>query len=172
MSDGWNTWLLLLVLLIAALCIASRYVQVITQLNTSEVRRKKTTNAGDLFYLTFLRFLSYKVSPEPPLLQTKQSQHPQLLPLRIVFQTPHSCWPGPQCLSCLSKLNTALKMWPHQSSVQGDNHLLLLYCWYKPGRHVQRRKLPANHYGDVKFSPNQVCTKLRALLSKWKLSVC
>lgn len=39
-SDGWNTWLSLLVLLIAVVCIASRYVQVITQLNTSKVRKK------------------------------------------------------------------------------------------------------------------------------------
>lgn len=49
MSDGWNTWLSLLVLLIAVLCIASRYVQVITQLNTSKVR-KKIANASDLFF--------------------------------------------------------------------------------------------------------------------------
>ncbi len=30
------------------------------------------------------------VSPELPLLQTEQSQLPQLLPIRLVLQTPHS----------------------------------------------------------------------------------
>ena len=32
---------------------------------------------------------SNKVSPEPPLLQTKQSQLPQTLLIRLVLQTPH-----------------------------------------------------------------------------------
>ena len=48
-----------------------------------------------------------EVSPEPPLLQTKQSQLPQLLLIRIVLQTPHQFFlpfsghiPAPQCLSC------------------------------------------------------------------------
>jgi len=31
---------------------------------------------------------SNKVSSEPPLMQTKQSQIPQLLPMRLVLQTP------------------------------------------------------------------------------------
>jgi len=72
---------------------------------------------------------SNKVSPES--LQTKQSQFPQLLLLRLVFQTPHQ-------LHCPSldmhqglniflvargpKLNTVLKVWPHQYHVQSDNH--------------------------------------------------
>ena len=29
-----------------------------------------------------------KISPEPPLLQTEQSQFPHLLPIRLVLQTP------------------------------------------------------------------------------------
>ena len=32
----------------------------------------------------------WRVSPEPPLLPTEQSQLPQLLPIRLVLQTPHS----------------------------------------------------------------------------------
>ena len=36
-----------------------------------------------------------EVSPEPPLLQTKQSQLPQLLLKRLVLQTPHQfCCPS------------------------------------------------------------------------------
>ena len=31
-----------------------------------------------------------EVSPEPPLFQTEQLQFPQLLPIRLVLQTPHS----------------------------------------------------------------------------------
>ena len=51
---------------------------------------------------------SDKVSPEPPLLQTKQSQFPQLLLIRLVLQTPYQlCCPsldmlqGCCTLSCL-----------------------------------------------------------------------
>ena len=33
---------------------------------------------------------SNEVSPEPPLLQTEQSQLPQLPPVRLVLQAPHS----------------------------------------------------------------------------------
>ena len=42
-------------------------------------------------YLTTTSLLivvqKYKVSPDPPLLQTKQSQFPQPLPVRLVLQT-------------------------------------------------------------------------------------
>ena len=50
---------------------------------------------------------SDEVSPQPPLLQTKQPQLPQLLLLRLVLQTPHQppcpsldTLPAPQCPSC------------------------------------------------------------------------
>jgi len=66
-----------------------------------------------------------KISPEPPLLQTKQSQFPQLLLIRSELQPPHH-------LHCYSldtlqlqgfdvflvvrgpKLNTLLEVWHHQ----------------------------------------------------------
>ena len=41
-----------------------------------------------------------EISPEPPLLQTKQSQLPQSLLIRLVLQTPHQlCCPSlnPYC---------------------------------------------------------------------------
>ena len=46
---------------------------------------------------------SDKVFPEPPLLQTKQSQLPELLPVRLVLQTPHQlCCPSLDMLQSLS----------------------------------------------------------------------
>ena len=89
-----------------------------------------------------------KASPEPSLLQTKQSQFPQLLLVRLVLQTTNQ-------LCCLSlnmlqglgvflvvrgpKFNTALKVHPHYSWVQGGQSLLcscwLHYFWYKLGCH-------------------------------------
>ena len=64
-----------------------------------------------------------EVSPEPPLLQTKQSQLSHLLLKRFVVQTPHQlCCPSLKMLQDLNvflvvrgpKLNTVLKVWPHQ----------------------------------------------------------
>ena len=51
-------------------------------------------------------------SPEPPLLQTEQSQFPQSLLIRLMLQNPHSYialfWTrsGPQCLFCSEKPKT------------------------------------------------------------------
>jgi len=49
------------------------------------------------------------------LLQTKQSQFPQLLPIRLVLQTPHSPFsghsPGPRCLSCSERPRTEHNTW-------------------------------------------------------------
>jgi len=57
---------------------------------------------------------SSKVSSEPPLLQTEPFHLPQLLPIRLVLQTP--LWgtllifsghaPGPRCLSCSEEPKT------------------------------------------------------------------
>ncbi|KAJ7414114.1 hypothetical protein WISP_86616 [Willisornis vidua] len=74
---------------------------------------------------------SDKVSPEPPLLQAKQSQVPQpfltgLGPMSLpwallLFSGPLQHlnifpeWKGP-------KLNTILKVWPHQCRIQGKDH--------------------------------------------------
>ena len=72
------------------------------------------------------------ISPVPPLLQTNQSQFFQPLPTEIVLQIPHQLhcpshdmFQGLDVFLIVSgpKLKTALKMWPHWSWVQGDNHL-------------------------------------------------
>ena len=64
-----------------------------------------------------------EVSPEPPLLQTEQSQLSQQLLIRLVLQTPHQFhYPSLDMLQGLNiilvvrdpKLNTILKVWPHQ----------------------------------------------------------
>ncbi|KAK4820222.1 hypothetical protein QYF61_021727 [Mycteria americana] len=69
---------------------------------------------------------SDKVSPQPPLLQTKQSQFPQPLLIRLVLQTLHQlCCPSLDTLQHLNvslvvrgpKLNTVFKC-----RVQGDHH--------------------------------------------------
>ena len=65
---------------------------------------------------------SDEVSPEPPLLQTKQSQLTQLLHTRLVLQTPHQLHCPLDILQGLNdflavrgpKLNTVLKVQPHQ----------------------------------------------------------
>jgi len=67
---------------------------------------------------------SHKVSSEPSFLQTKQSQFPQPLLIRLVLQTP--CKLHCSSLDTLQsldvflavsdqKLNTVLKVWPHQN---------------------------------------------------------
>ena len=62
---------------------------------------------------------SSKTSPEPPLLQTKQSQLPQLFFIRLVLQTPHQfCCPSLDMFQGLNvllvvrgpKLNTILEV--------------------------------------------------------------
>ncbi|TRZ08524.1 hypothetical protein HGM15179_018581 [Zosterops borbonicus] len=71
------------------------------------------------------------VSPEPPFLQAKQLQLPQLLLIELVFQALHQ----PCCLSLdtfenlnillkLSglELDIVLKVWPHQCQIHGKNH--------------------------------------------------
>jgi len=84
---------------------------------------------------------SNKVSPQPPLLQTKQPQLPQSLLIRLVLQTPHQ----PHCPSLDTlrylhvplvvrgpKLNTVLQVQPHQCRVQGQSphHLPFLSFLY------------------------------------------
>jgi len=69
---------------------------------------------------------SDKISPEPYLLQTEQSQLPQLLLIIPVLQFPHQL----RCTSLdtlqgqnaffvvrVTKLNIVLKLWPHQNSI-------------------------------------------------------
>jgi len=77
--------------------------------------------------------VSDKVSPQPPLLQTKQPQFPQPLLLRLVLQTLRRLHcPSLDTLQHLTvllvvrgpKLNTLLQVRPHQCRVQGHNHLL------------------------------------------------
>ncbi|KAK4827693.1 LOW QUALITY PROTEIN: hypothetical protein QYF61_020827 [Mycteria americana] len=74
---------------------------------------------------------SDKVSPEPPLLQTKQSQFPQPLLIRLVLQTLHQLrCPSLDTLQHLNvlhvvrgpKLNTVFEVWSHQCQVQGHDH--------------------------------------------------
>jgi len=75
---------------------------------------------------------SNKVPPQPPLLQTKQPQFPQLLLLSLVFQTPHQpCCPSLDMLQHLNvflvvrgpKLDRILEVWPQQCQVQWHDHL-------------------------------------------------
>jgi len=74
---------------------------------------------------------SNKVSPQPPLLQTKQPQFLQPLLISFVLQTLHQ----PRCPSLDTlqhinvflvvrgpKLNTVFEVRPHQCRVQGDDH--------------------------------------------------
>ncbi|KAK4829125.1 hypothetical protein QYF61_002204 [Mycteria americana] len=74
---------------------------------------------------------SDKVSPQPPFLQAKQPQFPQLLLIRLLLQTLHQLrCPSLDTLQHLNvslvvrgpKLNTAFKVRPHQCRVQGHNH--------------------------------------------------
>ncbi|KAK4816299.1 hypothetical protein QYF61_014597 [Mycteria americana] len=74
---------------------------------------------------------SNKVSPQPPFLQTKQPQFPQLLLIRLLLQTLHQlCCPSLDMLQHLNvslvvrgpKLNTVFEVRPHQCRVQGDDH--------------------------------------------------
>ncbi|KAK4827826.1 hypothetical protein QYF61_021910 [Mycteria americana] len=74
---------------------------------------------------------SDKVSPQPPLLQTKQSQFPQPPLIRLVLQTLHQLrCPSPDTLQHLNvllvvrgpKLNTVFEVRPHQCRVQGHDH--------------------------------------------------
>ena len=75
---------------------------------------------------------SDKVTPEPPFLQAEQTQLLQPLLVGLVLQTPHQlCRPSLDSLEHLNvlivvrgpKLNTVLEVQPHQSRVQGDDHL-------------------------------------------------
>ncbi|KAK4824896.1 hypothetical protein QYF61_021136 [Mycteria americana] len=74
---------------------------------------------------------SDKVSPQPPFLQAKQSQFPQLLLRRLLLQTLHQLrCPSLDTLQHLNvslavrgpKLNTAFEVRPHQCRVHGDDH--------------------------------------------------
>jgi len=75
---------------------------------------------------------SNKVPPQPPLLQTKQPQFPQLLLVRLVLQTPlQPCWPSldtlqqlkvflvvkASLLSCSESKNSALLQWLQQQEL-------------------------------------------------------
>ncbi|KAK4825624.1 LOW QUALITY PROTEIN: hypothetical protein QYF61_001304 [Mycteria americana] len=71
---------------------------------------------------------SEKVSPQPPFLQAKQPQFPQLL---LIGLTLHQLrCPSLDTLRHLNvclvvrgpKLNTVFKVWPHQCQVEGDKH--------------------------------------------------
>ncbi|KAK4830680.1 hypothetical protein QYF61_012849 [Mycteria americana] len=73
---------------------------------------------------------SGKVSPQPPFLQAKQPQFPQLLLIRLVLQTLHQLrCPSLDLLQHLNvslvltgpKLNTGFEVRPHQCRVQGDD---------------------------------------------------
>ena len=55
---------------------------------TSYVEKEANTHFTTTSFQVTVK--SYKVSSEPPLLQTKQSQFPQQLLIRLVLQTPHS----------------------------------------------------------------------------------
>ncbi|KAK4827957.1 hypothetical protein QYF61_022659 [Mycteria americana] len=74
---------------------------------------------------------SNKVSPQPPFLQAKQSQLPQLLLIRLLLQTLHQLrCPSLDTLQHLNvslvvggpKLNTVFEVQPHQCQVQGHDH--------------------------------------------------
>ncbi|KAK4830676.1 hypothetical protein QYF61_012776 [Mycteria americana] len=74
---------------------------------------------------------SDKVSPQPPLLQAKQSQLPQPLLIRLLLQTLHQLrCPSLHTLQHLNvslvvggpKLNTVFEVRPHQCQVQGHDH--------------------------------------------------
>ncbi|KAK4822237.1 hypothetical protein QYF61_011878 [Mycteria americana] len=74
---------------------------------------------------------SNKVSPQPPFLQAKQSQLPQLLLIRLVLQSLHQLrCPSLDMLQHLNvslvvggpKLNTVFEVRPHQCRVQGHDH--------------------------------------------------
>ncbi|KAK4818987.1 hypothetical protein QYF61_022818 [Mycteria americana] len=74
---------------------------------------------------------SDKVSPQPPLLQTKLSLFPQPLLIRLVLQTLHQLrCPSLDTLQHLNvslvvrgpKLHTGFEVRPHQCRVQGHNH--------------------------------------------------
>ncbi len=73
-----------------------------------------------------------EVSFQPPLFQTKQSQLPQPLLIRLVLQTPHQfCCSSLDTFQGLSvfpvvrspKLDTVLEVQPHQGCLQGDDNL-------------------------------------------------
>ena len=81
--------------------------------------------AKPLFVKTSLQEVTEcnEVSPEPPLLQIKPSQLPQLLLIRFVHQTPHQfCYPSLDRFQGLNvfllarnpKLNKILEVQPHQ----------------------------------------------------------
>ncbi|KAK4826180.1 hypothetical protein QYF61_006042 [Mycteria americana] len=74
---------------------------------------------------------SDKVSPQPPFLQAKQPQFPQLLLTRLLLQTLHQLrCPSLDTLQHLNvslvvrgpKLNTGFEVRPHQCRVQGHDH--------------------------------------------------
>ncbi|KAK1202130.1 FUT8 fucosyltransferase, partial [Pygoscelis papua] len=74
---------------------------------------------------------SNEVSPQPPLLQTKQPQFPQPLLIRLVLQTLHQLHcPSLDTFQHLNvllvvrgpKLNTVFEVRPHQCQVQGHDH--------------------------------------------------
>ncbi|KAK4818648.1 hypothetical protein QYF61_016619, partial [Mycteria americana] len=75
---------------------------------------------------------SDKVSPQPPLLQAKQSQIPQLFLIRLLLQTlPQLRCPSLDTLQHLNvplvvegpKQNTVFEVQPHQCQVQGHDHI-------------------------------------------------
>jgi len=70
---------------------------------------------------------SSKVSPEPPLLQTQQSQLPQTIPIRLVLQTPHQLhFPSLDTLQGLSTAPQYLRCSLTRDEYRGTSSSLLL----------------------------------------------
>jgi len=99
---------------------------------------------------------SNKVSPEPHLLWTKQSQFPQLLPIRSVLHTPHSfvvlLWTHSRTSVFLvvrgPKLNTTLDTLPGLSTEEWlpPKSWWLCSFWYKSGCHWPSLRLGSKHW--------------------------
>jgi len=63
---------------------------------------------------------SNDVTPEPPLLQTEQSQFPQLLLIRLVLQTTKQlCYPSLSVLQCLNVFFVVVVRGSKLSTVRG-----------------------------------------------------
>ncbi|PKU37700.1 hypothetical protein llap_11996 [Limosa lapponica baueri] len=74
---------------------------------------------------------SYKVSPQPPFLQAKQTPVPSAAPHKVCALDPspalllsfgHAAAPQYLLVVRGSELNIIIEVWPHQCWVQGDNH--------------------------------------------------
>ena len=106
-----------------------------------------------------------EVSPEPPLLQTKQSQLRLQVSIRVVLQTSHQLCcpsldtPGPRCRSCSERPETEHST-PGAASTElsTEGQSLPCSCWqhyflYKPGCHWPSW-LPGHNAGSL-FAKHQ-----------------